>query len=293
MAGSIWKGHITFGLVNVPVILYSAEKKSEVQFKLLDNRDKSRIRYVRVNEETGKEVPWEDIAKGFEYDKGQFVVVKEAELKAIASENIKAINIETFINKSSVDMMDFEKPYYLVPNKGGEKGYVILREALKDTKKIGIAKVIIHTREYLAALYPYQDALVLNVLRYHQELKKPTDFTLPSKSIKEYKISPKEMIVAKELVNSMTTKWDPTDFHDQYQEALQSWLSEKIHHEKPHTKMKSKAGVQPGKGNMVNFIDLLKKSIADQKTHKRVKPIKMKMKTAKTKKHHHHKEVVT
>nr|MCH9754794.1 Ku protein [Gammaproteobacteria bacterium] len=157
MARPIWKGYITFGLVNIPVILYPAEKKFDIQFKLIDSRDKARIRYMRINEHTGEEVPWTDIAKGYEYDDNNYWVLKQSDIKAISGEHSKTIDIVTFVNKNSISTMDFEKPYYLVPDKKGEKAYVLLREILKDTKKVGISKVIIHTREYLAALIPYEN----------------------------------------------------------------------------------------------------------------------------------------
>lgn len=260
----IWKGSISFGLVNIPVVLYSGEKKFDIQFKLVDSRDNERIRYVRVNEHTGEEVPWEDVAKGYEYNEHNYILLKEEDLKKIAGENLKTIDIESFVNKDSVDYLYYDKPYYLIPDKKGDKGYVILRETLKNTKKIGIAKVIIHTREYLAALMPYENALVLNLLRYDQELRKPSEFDLPADNMKSYKITPKEMDVAKELVASMTTKWNSEDYKDEYRDALQSWVEEKMHHETPHPMKKRAAGA--GKpSNVINFVDLLKKSLADKK----------------------------
>lgn len=280
MSRPIWKGNITFGLVSIPVILYSAEKKSEIRFKLVDSRDKSPIRYVRVNEHTGEEVAWEDIAKGYEYNDHGLVLIKEDELKSIAGENTKSIPIENFVEQDSLDYMDFERPYYLLPDKKGEKGYVILRETLRATKKVGIAKVIIHTRQYLAALMPYENALTLNLLRYHSEIRDPEEFNLPTNNLKIYKITPREMEIAKELVASMTMKWDPEAYQDEYQQALEKWISQKMHHEKPHAKMRA---ARTGKSNVVNFADLLKKSIKKGKanTVTKKKPIKHKKIRAK------------
>lgn len=270
MSRPIWNGYITFGLVNIPVVLYSGEKKFDIQFKLLDSRDKSRIRYVRVNEHTGEEVPWEDIAKGYQYDEDNYVMLKEKDLKEIAGEHSKTIDIENFINANSLDCMVFDKPYFLVPDKKGEKGYVILRETLANTKKIGIAKVIIHTREYLAALMPFENALVLNILHYPQELKKPSEFELPDGPLKKYKVSPKEMDVAKQLVDSMTTKWNPDSYHDTYRESLQKWIEEKIHHQKPR-KGKNKKSTLSKNSNVINFVDLLKKSLQAKKGKNKTK----------------------
>ncbi|MFZ0218692.1 MAG: Ku protein [Candidatus Aquirickettsiella sp.] len=268
MARPIWKGYITFGLVNIPVILYSAEKKFDIQFKLIDSRDKARIRYMRVNEHTGEEVPWADIAKGYEYDDKNYLVLKQSDIKAISGIHSKTIDIVTFVNKNSINMMDFEKPYYLIPDKKGEKAYVLLREILKETKKVGISKVIIHTREYLAALLPYENSLVLNLLRYHQELRKVSDFEFPSAKVKAYKISVKELEIAKQLVNGMTTKWNPKDYHDVFRETLAKWVEAKIRHKKVSGK-KVKTNLK--KSNIIDFVDLLKKSLEKnkQKTSKK------------------------
>ncbi len=263
-ASSIWKGYITFGLVNVPVILYSAERKFDIHFKLLDSRDQSRIRYVRVNEHTGEEVPWENVAKGYEYDENNYILLKDKDLKEIAGEHSKTIDIEAFVNAKDLDCMYFDKPYYLVPDKKGDKGYVILRETLRNSKKIGIAKVIIHTREYLAALKPYGNALILNLLHYQQEMKKPSEFELPSENLKTYKVSPKELEIAKQLVDSMTTKWNPDEYHDEYRDALQKWIEERIHHEKPK-RSKAKKSLHEPASNVINFVDLLKKSLKNKK----------------------------
>ena len=268
MPRPIWKGYITFGLVNIPVILYSAEKKFDIQFKLIDSRDQAKIRYMRINENTGEEVPWSNIAKGYEYDDHSYVMLKETDIKAISGEHSKTIDITSFVEKNNLDYMDFEKPYYLVPDKKGEKGYVILRDTLKATKKMGICKVIIHTREYLAALMPHADALILNVLRYHQELRQASEFELPTASLKTYKITPKEMDIAKQLVASMTTKWSPEDYHDEFREALQQWIEEKIQYaSKGKTPPHKKTKASHAKNNVINFVDLLKKSLEENKKH--------------------------
>ncbi len=268
MSRPIWKGYISFGLVNIPVVLYSGERKFDIQFKMLDSRDQERIRYVRINEHTGEEVPWEDVAKGYEYNDHNYIMLSEADFKEIAGEHSKTINIEAFIHKDELDCMDFDKPYYLVPDKKGDKGYVILREILRSTKKIGIAKVLIHTREYLAALMPYENALVLNLLHYHAEIKKPSEFDLPEGSLKSYKITPKELDVAKQLVSSMTTKWNPDDYKDEYRDALKKWVEEKIHHARPK-KSKAKKTEKVKSSNVINFVDLLKKSLAEKSKNKK------------------------
>lgn len=261
MPRPIWKGFITFGLVNIPVILYPAEKKFDIQFKMVDSRDKSKIRYVRINENTGEEVHWEDVAKGYEYEDGNYVLLKNEDIKNIAGENSKTINIESFINKDSLAYIDYEKPYYLVPDKKGEKGYVILREVLNDTKKIGIAKVIIHTRQYLSAVIPYENAIMLILLRYHQEIRKPSEFELPTFNLKSYKISTKELDIAKQLVHSMTSKWKPDKYEDEFRVALHKWVEEKIRH--PEKSKMKRTGITK-KGTVIDFVSLLKKSLKEK-----------------------------
>jgi DNA end-binding protein Ku len=278
MPRPIWKGYITFGLVNIPVVLFSAENRSEIQFNLLDSRDQSRVRYKRVNETTGKEVPWDEITKGYQYDEGSFVLVDEKDLKAIAGENSKTIDIESFIDAKSLDIMYFEKPYYLVPDKKGDKGYVILREVLNNTKKVAIAKVIIHTRQYLCVVMPHDNALILNVLRYAQEIKKPADFDIPAANNKAYKITPKEMDVATQLVASMTEKWQPDNYEDEYKKALEEFIEEKIHHTKPSTKMKKSMRGSGKSSNVIDFVSLLKKSIKTKKSSKKTVPKKARRK---------------
>jgi DNA end-binding protein Ku len=283
MTRPIWKGYITFGLVSVPIILYSAEKKSDIPLHLVDARDKSRIHYLRINESTGEEVPWEEIAKGYEYVKNHFIVLNDKDLKKIAGKNAKVINIESFVEKGDLDFIDFYKPYYIVPDTGGEKGYVILRETLNQTQKIGISKVIIHSRQYLAALMPHKNALLLNLMHYSQEIIKPSEFELPSKDLKSYKITAKEVEVAKQLINLMTSPWKPENYQDEYQHALQQWLKEKVQSKKPKTQMKSEAILQP-KGTIINFVDLLKKSLETKQGKKEKNRKKVQSKSSATKK---------
>src|SRR5687768_6241532 len=165
MARPIWKGHISFGLVNVPVTLYSGEQRADLSFRLLDSRNAARIRYERVNEETGEEVPWDKIIKGYEYDNGNYVLLSDEEIENASPELTRTIEIEQFVDMQDIDVRYFDKPYVLVPDKKGEKGYVLLREAIREAGKAGIAKVVIRARQYLAALIAQGDALVLQLLR--------------------------------------------------------------------------------------------------------------------------------
>lgn len=220
---SIWKGTISFGLVYIPVSLVSAEKKTEIRFNLLDSKDSSRIRYERVNEETGEEVPWDRIVKGYEYSDGSYVILKDEDFAKVQAEGTKAISIESFVEGSEINPMALETPYYLVPDKGADKPYALLREALKKSGKYGIARVVIRTKEYLAAVYPYQHALVLNLVRFYNELRSPAEIEPP----KEAKVSDKELKLALNLIESMTEAWDPKEYKNEYSEALMKWIEEK------------------------------------------------------------------
>ena len=267
----IWKGSISFGLVNVPVTLHSLEKKSaEVSFKLLDSRNKAGVRYQRVNEKTGEEVPWEKIVKGYEYSDGNYVVMNDEDFEKVKVESTQTIEITDFVKREEIDDMYFDKPYILIPGKKAEKGYVLLREALQRTEKVGIAKVVIRTREYLAAVDPKEDALVLVLLRFAQELKKIEDFPLPEESPSEYKISEKELKLAEQLIASMTDKWKPEQYRDEYRHALLEWIETKAakgdmaaveHTEKRRTES----------SNVIDLAELLAKSMREGKSGKATK----------------------
>lgn len=260
MAHPIWKGHISFGLVFIPIELYAAEKRSDLHFKLLDSRNHGKIHYERINEATGEEVPWNEVVKGYEYDKNHYVVLNDEDFKQAAPETSQAIEIEAFVDEKSIAYLYFDKPYYIVPQKKSEKGYVLLREILHRSKKVGIAKVVIRTRQYLTALYAADDALVLNLLRFPQELRDAKEFDLPSGNIKAYKITPKELTMAEQLINAMTTTWNPKAYHDDYREALLEWIKKKEKGVKPKALPKAKPGAK-----VIDFMQLLQKSIAEKK----------------------------
>lgn len=261
MPRSNWKGVISFGLVTIPIVLYPSEnKKANISFHQIDKRNNARIKYQRINSETGKPVDWKDIIRGYEYEKDMVVPVPEDVLKNVAGEKDRAIDIETFVSLNDIDMLTLENVYYIVPDKNGTKGYVILRDALAATKKAGIAKVIISTKEYLAAVIPHEDAMVLCLLKYDDEIHKLSEYDLPTDDAKKYKVTGKEMEVAKQLIKSMTSKWRPEKYKDQYQDYLHEWAEETVKR-LPH-KRKGKARKA---GRAVNFVDLLKKSLATSK----------------------------
>ncbi len=260
MARSIWKGAISFGLVNVPVGLYAAENRSDLHFTMLDSRNKAHVRYQRVNEVTGEEVPWDTIVKAYEYDDGNFVVVTDEDFKRASVEATQTVEIEDFVDKNAVNYVYFDKPYYLVPGKKGEKGYVLLRETLRRTNKVGIARVVIRSKEHLAALIPEGNALVLDLIRFKQELRDPAEYNLPGENMDDYKVSSKEIDMAEKLVEAMSSEWEPDKYHDEYREKLMSYIEQKMREGKGEEIPEPAPSPEP-EGRVIDMMDLLKQSV--------------------------------
>jgi len=262
MARPIWTGTLSFGLLNVPVSLMSGERKIDLHFRMLDARDKKPIRFERVNADTGEEVPWKDIVKAFEYDKGSYVVMEPEDIKSAASESHETVEVEAFVDGDSIDRRFYEKPYILVPGKKAEKGYVLLRETLKSTGKVGIARVVVRTREYICAVMPQDDALVLMILRYPQELVDPNDYKLPSGEVDSFRITSKEMDMAKQLIESMAGEWKPDEYHDEFRERLQEVIRKRMKADGATAKVEEEADApEDAATNVVDFMSLLQKSL--------------------------------
>lgn len=263
MARALWKGHITFGLVNIPVNLFTAESRNELHFTMLDSRNKSRIKYQRVNESTGEEVPWDQIVKAYEYEDDEFVVVTDEDFQRAAVEATQAVEIEDFVDASEIGYTYFEKPYCLTPGKKGEKGYVLLRESLKRTNKMGIARVVLRTKEYLCALAAQGDALILNVLRFHHELRDLSEYDFPRGSLEEYKVTDRELALSAQLVETMSAAWEPEKYKDDYYDKLKAWIEKKAREgdlaEPPAPAEK------PVTAAVVDMMDLLKRSVEESK----------------------------
>ena len=261
MPRPIWKGHISFGLVNVPVVLYSAERRTgDLSFRLIDSRNAARVRYERVNEETGEEVPWDKIIKGYEYEDGNYVLLSEEEIESASPELTRTIEIEQFVDLDEIDVRYFDKPYVLVPGNKGEKGYVLLREAIEDAGKAGIARVVIRARQYLAALIAQDNTLVLELLRYPQELVDLSEFDLPSNDLRQFGVTKKEIELATKLIDGMTAKWDPKKFHDEYRDALMKLVQRKIQSGQTEA-IDVEASEEAPTPSTINFMDVLKKSV--------------------------------
>jgi DNA end-binding protein Ku len=219
------------------------------------------VRYERVSEKTGKEVPWDEIVRGYEIRKNHFVPLTEEDFKKVAVESTQTIDIKNFVPEHVIEPFYFDKPYYLVPEKKTEKGYVLLREALKKTKSIGISKVVIRTREYLAALIPVDNALVLNLLRFAHELRPLKEFNFPKESLKAYKVSAQELAIAEKLIKAMTTQWKTEIYQDEYRQAVIELIKKK----EKGIPIKSLPAPTRESAKVIDFMSLLKKSMDKEK----------------------------
>ena len=267
MARPIWTGTLSFGLLNVPVSLMSGERSVDLHFRMLDSRSNTPVRYERVNAGTGEEVPWKEIVKAFEYQKGSYVVLEPEDIKSAASEGREAVEVKAFVDRDSIGVEYYEKPYVLVPGKKAEKGYVLLRETLKRTGKVGIARVVIRTREYLSAVLPRGHALILMLLRYPQELVDVDDYKIPQGTVAEYRISPKEIGMAEELIASMSDEWKPADYRDEFRDRLRKVIEKRMKSEGVVTPPSEDEAEMPENAatNVVDFMALLQQSLATKK----------------------------
>jgi DNA end-binding protein Ku len=232
MARAMWKGAIAFGLVNIPVELYSATRDHRPRFRLLHAKDESPVHYERVCQSEGKPVGWEDLVKGYEYEKGQFVVLTKDDFKTAALQKTKTIDILDFVDPKDVDERYFETPYYLQAGKGADRAYALIREAIRESGTIGIAKIILRDAQHLAAVEAIGDALVLTMMRFADELADLADFTFP----KSGGIRPAELKMARQLVESLSATWEPGKYTDEYQENLMRVIKGKLKGKTPRLK---------------------------------------------------------
>lgn len=260
---AIWEGTISFGLVQIPVGLHTAESRDDLDFDLLDRRDMAPVGYQRYNRTTNEPVEWDDIVKGYEYADGEYVVVEKEDFKRANVKATQTVDIVHFTDADAIDVMFFEKPYYLVPTKKGHKAYVLLREVLKKTGKVGIARVVIRTRESVAALMVRDDALILELLRYDHELHKPKDFDLPGSGARQFKISPAEMKMAERLVSDMDAPFKPEEFKDTYRDDLMKFIRHKI--KAGDTETPEEPVPEPEPSNVVDIMALLRRSLGGKR----------------------------
>jgi DNA end-binding protein Ku len=258
---SLWKGSISFGLVNIPVALHSVTAEQKLSFRLLDRRDFAPVHYQRVNQKSGKEVPWDDIVKGYEYEKDEFVVLGDADFERANVQATQTIAISEFVDGAEISPIYFDKPYYLTPLKHGEKGYALLREVLRRTGKVGIARMVLRSREYLAALIVHGDVLVVDLLRFAHELRDADKLAVPGKDIKQLKISEREIAMAKQLVETLEEPWHPEQFHEQYYDDLMKIIDAKIKSGKTKTIEERSRTTAPRTSKIVDITHLLKQSV--------------------------------
>ncbi len=258
MARAIWKGSISFGLVNIPVGLYSAETRDDISFKLLDKKTMSPIHYKRVSEESGKEVPWDETVRGYEFESGKYVVLSDEDLKGAAPEATQTIDIVDFVDIDEISPLYFDKPYYLGPDKKGAKAYALLRETLRRTGKVGIAKVVIRTRQYLAVVVARGDVLTLELLRYAHELRDPSELDVPGGKAG---VTDREIDMAERLVEGMVAAWDPEKYKDTYRQDLMKMIEKRVEAGQLESSPEPAPKPKADRGNVVDLMALLKQSV--------------------------------
>jgi DNA end-binding protein Ku len=266
MQRTLWKGAISFGLVHIPVELYSAVKENELDLTMLDRRDFSPIGFRRYNKHTGKEVVWDDIIKGYEYAADEYVVLSDEDLKRANVKATQTIDILTFVSADVVPLTYYEQPYYLAPAKGGDKVYALLRETLRKAGKIGIASVVIRTKQHLCALVCIDDTIVLNTLRYAEEIRDAADLDLPPRSLKAAGISDKELQMAASLVDGMSEPWKPEQYRDTYRDDVLALVQKKVkaHQTKTITAPEPEQA-EAASSNVIDLVALLQQSLGGKK----------------------------
>ena len=260
MARAIWKGSISFGLVQIPVALHTAERRDELSLTLLDRHDLGPVGYERVNRRTGDKVEWKDIVKGYPYRKGKYVVVTDEDIRNANVRATGTIDIQAFVDTEEISPLYYDTPYYLAPAKHGEKAYAVLLGTLRAAGKVGIAKIVIRTRQHLAALRVENELLVLQLLRFSHELRSPGELEIPKTDAKPAKPTPRELEMAKQLVASMEEKWDPAQYHDAYRDDLLARIRRKAKEGEIEDAPSSERNVKPAT-NVVDLVELLKKSM--------------------------------
>ncbi len=275
MSRSLWKGSISFGLVNIPVLLYSAENRNSFDLTLLDRRDMKPVGFKRYNKKTGKEVAWEQIVKGYEYEKNRYVVLTDEDFRRANVKATQTIDILSFVRGEDISPTSFETPYFLAPDKRGEKGYALLRETLAKTGKAAIATVVIRTRQYIAAVIPWNEMMVLNTLRYANELRPTKELQIPTNSLKTAGVTSRELEMATKLVEEMSERWKPAQYKDTYREDLMRLINKRIKAGKTEVVTGPEEGEaqdKPGRAKVVDLMALLKRSVQRSAKPKRPSP---------------------
>jgi DNA end-binding protein Ku len=253
MARALWKGSIAFGLVNIPVELHTAVRDSRPHFRMLHAEDKSPVRFERVCQREGKPVAWEELVKGYEYEKGRFIVLTKDDFKSAALEKSRTIDIRSFVKPEEIDDRFFESAYFLVPPKGAERAYALLREAIRETGLVGIATIVLRDAQHLAAVEVSKDALVLTLMRYAEELVDVTEYRFPHAT----DVRKPELQMARTLVENLADKWDPSQYTDTYRENLMKIIKAKLKGKEPHLVEHA----EPQNAEVVDLMERLRQSL--------------------------------
>jgi DNA end-binding protein Ku len=262
MARSIWKGAISFGLVYIPVQMYSAARASTLDLDLLDRHDFAPVGYQRINKKTGKVVAWGDIVKGYQYEKGKYVALSDEDFKRANVKATQTIEIARFVESQVIPAEFYETPYYLEPAKGGAKVYALLRETLRRTGKTAVATFVMRGKQHLAAVYPHGRALVLETLRFAEEIRQPDELDLPPESEKAAGLTPKELAMAERLVAEMTDEWNPDEYENTYRHDLMKRIQEKIKNHETHKLTPAEKTREPRKSaQVIDLMEVLRKSL--------------------------------
>ena len=260
--GGIWKGSISFGLLNIPVSLQTAKEGKELHFQMLDGKDFSPIKYKKVSANTGKEVPYDRIVKGYEYEPDQFVVMTKQDFAAANPKATQTLDIEDFVPLDEIDLMMFDRPYFLTPQKNGEKGYFLLRDALERSKKVAIGKIVIRTKQHLCAVMVRGEYLICELLRFPHEMLNVEEADYLSGTSRKGAYNPKELKMAQDLIEGMTTSWDPDKYKDTYYDDIIKRVKAKVKAGKGKTIEEVEEDVEevePTK--VVDLLPLLRKSL--------------------------------
>jgi DNA end-binding protein Ku len=254
MPRAIWKGSIAFGLVNIPVELHTAVRDSRPRFRMLHAHDKSPVKFERICAREGRPVAWEDLVKGYEYEKGRFVVLTREDFRAAALEKTRTVDIRSFVKPAEIDDRFFETSYYLTPGKGGERAYALLREAIRETGLVGIATIVLRDAQHLAALEVIDRAMVLTLMRYAEELVDSGAFSFPDPDVRK-----PELQMARTLVEQLADTWDPSQYTDQYRENLMKIIRAKLKGKAPTLT----EAAEPQDAQVVDLMERLRKSLQE------------------------------
>lgn len=257
MATPIWKGAISFGLVNIPVTLHTGAREHDIGFRQLHGKDQCRVQYKRVCKKTGKEIPYDEIVKGYEYEKDKYVILSDEDLEKAASalSTSKAFAIQEFVGADEIDARYLEKPYYLIPAPGAEKPYVLLREALRETATTGLGTITLRKKQYLATIRPVGDALLLDLMRYADEVVPQSEFHFP----READVKPQEMKMATQLIGNLTQEFEPEKYKDEYRENLLRIINARL----KGKNVNLKEAPEPEPTAVIDLVERLQKSLKE------------------------------